>query len=63
MGKPLKTYIVAVLPGDGIGPEVVDAAVKVLRAVEEKSGTYELDLILGEAGLNCIAKYGTNLRS
>ena len=26
------SYKVAVLPGDGIGPEVIDEAVKVLRA-------------------------------
>jgi 3-isopropylmalate dehydrogenase len=30
----VKTYRIALLPGDGIGPEVVNEAVKVLRAVE-----------------------------
>src|SRR5262245_32637086 len=29
-------YIIAVLPGDGIGPEVVAQGVKVLRAVERQ---------------------------
>ena len=29
-------YKVAALPGDGIGPEVMPEAVKVLRAVERK---------------------------
>jgi isopropylmalate/isohomocitrate dehydrogenase-like protein len=57
----MKTYKIAVLPGDGIGPEVIDAAVKVLKAVEEKSKTYKLNLVWGEAGFNCIAKYGTNV--
>lgn len=33
-----KTYQIAVLPGDGIGPEIVDAAVKVLDRVAEKTG-------------------------
>ncbi|HEX9898776.1 MAG TPA: isocitrate/isopropylmalate family dehydrogenase, partial [Candidatus Methylomirabilis sp.] len=28
------TYHIAVLPGDGIGPEVMAEALKVLRAVE-----------------------------
>jgi 3-isopropylmalate dehydrogenase len=28
------TFTIAVLPGDGIGPEVIREAVKVLRAVE-----------------------------
>lgn len=31
-----KNHKIAVLPGDGIGPEVMDAALKVLDAVEEK---------------------------
>jgi len=57
----MKTHKIAVLPGDGIGPEVTDAAVKVLKAAEEKSKTYKLDLVYGEAGFNCIAKYGTNV--
>lgn len=42
---------------------MVDASVKVLKAVEEKFGTYKLDLVLGEAGFNCIAEYGTNVPS
>jgi 3-isopropylmalate dehydrogenase len=33
-----KTFQIAVLPGDGIGPEVVAEAVKVLRAVEARLG-------------------------
>ena len=57
----MKTYKIAVLPGDGVGPEVVEVTVKVLKAVEKKAGTYRLDLCLGEAGFNCISKYGTNL--
>ena len=57
----MKTYKIAVLPGDGVGPEVVDATVNVLKAIEKKAGTYKLDLSLGEAGFNCISKYGTNV--
>jgi len=52
---------IAVLPGDGIGPEVVDASVKVLDAVQEVSKGLKLKLLYGEAGYDCIAKYGTNL--
>jgi 3-isopropylmalate dehydrogenase len=33
-------YKVAVLPGDGIGPEIVQEAVKVLKVVGEKYGIY-----------------------
>jgi len=32
----VKTYSIAVLPGDGIGPEVIAEAVKTLRAVEQR---------------------------
>jgi 3-isopropylmalate dehydrogenase len=34
-----KRYEIAVLKGDGIGPEVVDEAVGVLQALEQKGGT------------------------
>lgn len=58
-----RTYRIAVLPGDGVGPEVVDAAVRVLKAVEEAVGGFRLNLLYGEAGYNCIEKYGTNIPS
>ncbi len=57
----MKTYRIAVLPGDGVGPEVVDATLKVLKAVEDKAETFKLDLAFAEAGFNCIVKYGTNV--
>lgn len=56
-----RTFRIAVLPGDGIGPEVVNVAVKVLEAVQRVVRGLKLDLIYGEAGYNCIEKYGTNL--
>jgi isocitrate/isopropylmalate dehydrogenase len=55
-----KTYNVAVLKGDGIGPEVTEAAVKVLEAVQSSSN-FVFNFVYGEAGYHCIAKYGTNL--
>ncbi|MCC7106945.1 MAG: 3-isopropylmalate dehydrogenase, partial [Chloroflexi bacterium] len=33
-----KTYRILVLPGDGIGPEVVAEAVKILTVVERRVG-------------------------
>jgi isopropylmalate/isohomocitrate dehydrogenase-like protein len=57
----VRTYRVAVLPGDGIGPEVTGIAVKVLEALQESDRAYKLDLIYGEAGVGAIAKYGTNV--
>ncbi len=55
-----KTYNVAVLKGDGIGPEVTEATVKVLEAVQSSSN-FGFNFVYGEAGYHCIAKYGTNL--
>ena len=55
-----KTYNIAVLKGDEIGPEVVDATIKVLNAIQETSNL-KLNYLYGEAGYHCIPKYGTNL--
>ena len=56
-----KAYKIAVLPGDGIGPEVVEAALKVLGAVQKASRNLKFEFLFGEAGFNCIEKYGTNV--
>jgi isopropylmalate/isohomocitrate dehydrogenase-like protein len=55
-----KTYDIAVLKGDGIGPEVTDAALNVLKAVQETS-KLNLNFLYGEAGYHCVEQYGTNL--
>jgi len=57
----LNIHRIAVLPGDGIGPEVTEAALKVLDAVQKSSKRFKLEIIQGEAGYNCIKKYGTNV--
>ena len=36
----MKTYKIAVVAGDGVGPEVIAEAVKVLRAVAEADGRF-----------------------
>ncbi|MEM2240462.1 MAG: isocitrate/isopropylmalate dehydrogenase family protein [Candidatus Bathyarchaeia archaeon] len=54
-------YRIAVIKGDGIGPEVVNAAMRVLEAVQDTSKGLELKPLDVEAGLECIPKYGTNL--
>ena len=38
----MKTHRVALYPGDGIGPEVTDAAAAVLAATQKKSGIFDL---------------------
>jgi isopropylmalate/isohomocitrate dehydrogenase-like protein len=55
-----KTYNIAVLKGDGIGPEVTEATVNVLQAAQDTSDL-RLNFLYGEAGYNCIAEHGTNL--
>jgi isocitrate/isopropylmalate dehydrogenase len=36
------TYSIACIPADGIGPEVIEAAVKVLKVLSNLSGTFKL---------------------
>jgi isopropylmalate/isohomocitrate dehydrogenase-like protein len=55
-----KTYNIAVLKGDGIGPEVTEAAVNVLQAIHDASDL-RLNFLYGEAGYHCIKEYGTNM--
>lgn len=46
----MKSYRIAVLPGDGIGPEVIREGVKALRAVEQRSSSVRFDLAEFPAG-------------
>lgn len=54
------TKKIAVLPGDGIGPEVVAQALKVLKALEEKYG-HDFELGFGDIGGIAIDKTGSPL--
>ena len=53
-------FKIAALPGDGIGPEVVAEAVKVLEAVGRRFG-HSFDLETGRVGGNAIDDFGTPL--
>ncbi len=53
-------FELAVLPGDGVGPEVVAEAVKVLQAVGRRSG-HEFVLHYGDIGGAAIDKHGVSL--
>jgi isopropylmalate/isohomocitrate dehydrogenase-like protein len=55
-----KTHNIAVLKGDGIGPEITNAAITVLQAVQDTSDL-KLKFLYEEAGFHCIAEQGTNL--
>lgn len=51
---------IAVLPGDGIGPEVVDEAVKIIKSVEDLTDIkYQLEF--GEVGGSAYEKHGNPL--
>lgn len=53
-------FDIAVLPGDGVGPEVVDAGMKVLQAISEKFG-YKFNLQQDLIGGIAIDAYGAAL--
>ncbi|HLZ72590.1 MAG TPA: isocitrate/isopropylmalate family dehydrogenase, partial [Dehalococcoidia bacterium] len=53
----MATFKVAVIPGDGIGPEVCAEGVKVLRAVEKRFG-HHFELAEGLCGGAAIDKAG-----
>jgi len=55
-----KTYRIAVLPGDGIGPEVMKEADKVLRVAAERFG-FALDLEYADVGGVAIDNHGEAL--
>ncbi len=53
----MKTYKIAILPGDGIGPEIIQEAVKVLNAVQTHSQT-QLELVEAPFGGNAYLQTG-----
>jgi isopropylmalate/isohomocitrate dehydrogenase-like protein len=56
-----KKVTIAVIPGDGIGPEVIAATLNVLDAVQKVEPTIQLNYVYAEAGLSAIRKYGSSL--
>ena len=54
----MKTHRIALYPGDGIGPEVLDAAVTVLTAVEKRSGRYQLAYERFDWGMEHFDRHG-----
>ena len=50
-----------VLPGDGIGPEIVASAVEVLRAADRRYGL-DIQLDYEDVGFASLDKHGTTLR-
>ncbi len=54
----LKTYRIALYPGDGIGPEVLDASLAVVEAVERVIGGFHLDTERFDWGMAHYDRYG-----
>ena len=53
---PEKVHAVTLIPGDGVGPEIADATVRVIEATGVR-----FDWDLQQAGENVMARYGTPL--
>ncbi|MEM2781059.1 MAG: isocitrate/isopropylmalate family dehydrogenase, partial [Candidatus Bathyarchaeia archaeon] len=56
----MASYKVAVIPGDGVGPELSEATLKVLEAVQEKFNL-NFEYVFLEAGDACFEKHGVAL--
>jgi len=56
-----KTYEIAVFSGDGIGPEITDPTVKILKTLSEASSEYALNFNAVEAGAAHYAATGESL--
>ena len=54
--KTKNKYQIAVIPGDGIGKEVMEAAIYILDSLD-----IDFDYVYGEAGDECLEKNGTAL--
>lgn len=54
----MKTYKIAVIAGDGIGPEVISEGVKVLKAVADADGTFMFDFTYFPWGCEYYLEHG-----
>lgn len=54
----MKSHRIALYPGDGIGPDVIDAAVRVLEAVQAKDGGFVLEMTRFPWGADYAATHG-----
>lgn len=60
MKQEVPTYTIAVIPGDGIGPEIVEAACAVVQKVADLQG-FTINFEQYEAGAGAYQKYGQAL--
>jgi isocitrate/isopropylmalate dehydrogenase len=57
----MREHRIAVIRGDGIGPELVDAALDVLHAVVELDGAFRLHIRFVDAGARAYLETGTSM--
>lgn len=57
----MKSYQIAVMEGDGIGPEIVQQTIKVLERARELTPGLKLDYTYLPVGLSSFKKYGATL--
>jgi isocitrate/isopropylmalate dehydrogenase len=57
----VRSHQVVVIKGDGIGPELVDASLVVLEAVQQRVGDFELAIDFREGGAGLYQRAGHNL--
>jgi len=56
-----RTIKVAVIKGEGIGPEIINASLTVLDAIQDTCNGLTLEYVFADAGLQCIPTHGTTL--
>lgn len=54
----MKTYQIVVLPGDGIGPEIVEGTLDVLEELQRLAGNFHLEYNFCKAGAACYQEIG-----
>jgi 3-isopropylmalate dehydrogenase len=57
----MKSYRIVVIPGDGIGPEIVDAALAVLDKIQELAEDFLLSYDFRQAGAGYYREHGENI--
>jgi 3-isopropylmalate dehydrogenase len=56
-----KSYWIVILPGDGIGPEIIDATLEVLETVQNISSRFALIYEFHQAGAQCYRENGVTI--
>ena len=57
----MKSYRIVVIPGDGIGPEIVEAALAVLDKIQQLAGDFLLSYDFRQAGAAYYREHGENI--